>query len=130
MFDDTLLHNITLYRPELEEKVEPVMRSMGMEDFLASHDLHSGFQATKNNISGGEKQKLALARVLVQDKRVIFLDEATANMDRDSSLQIESNLLQSPDLTIISIEHKVIPELLPMYDKILELKESHLEERG
>lgn len=129
LFDDTLLQNITLYRPELRERVEPVLRSLGMDAFLASHDLEQTFQNTKGNLSGGERQKLALARVLIEDKSVIFLDEATANMDKDSSQKILSQLLQTAGLTVISIEHKVSPELLPLYDQILELKDAHLVER-
>ena len=105
------------------------MRSLGMDAILASHDLDQPFQNTKGNLSGGEKQKLALARVLVENKRVIFLDEATANMDKASSQQILSQLLQTDGLTVISIEHKVSPEILPLYDTILELKDKHLVER-
>ena len=115
LFDDTLLQNITLYRPELRERVEPVRRSLGMDAFLASHDLEQTFQNTKGNLSGGERQKLALARVLIENKSVIFLDEATANMDKDSSQKILSQLLRTAGLTVISIEHKVSPELLPLF---------------
>ena len=128
LFDDTLLQNITLYRPELRERVEPVLRSLGMDAFLASHDLEQTFQNTKGNLSGGERQKLALVRVLIENKSVIFLDEATANMDKDSSQKILSQLLRTAGLTVISIEHKVSPELLPLYDQILELKDAHLVE--
>lgn len=128
LFDDTLLQNITLYRPELRERVEPVLRSLGMDAFLASHDLEQTFQNTKGNLSGGERQKLALARVLIENKSVIFLDEATANMDKDSSQKILSQLLRTAGLTVISIEHKVSPELLPLYDQILELKDAYLVE--
>ena len=78
--------------------------------------------------SGGERQKLALARVLIENKSVIFLDEATASMDKDSSQKILSQLLRTAGLTVISIEHKVSPELLPLYDQILELKDAHLVE--
>ena len=61
---------------------------------------------------------------------VIFLDEATANMDKASSQQILSQLLQTDGLTVISIEHKVSPEILPLYDTILELKDKRLVERA
>ena len=59
--------------------------------------------------------------MLIENKSVIFLDEATANMDKDSSQKILSQLLRTAGLTVISIEHKVSPELLPLYDQILEL---------
>lgn len=128
LFDDTLRQNITLYRPQPDARVEAVLRSLGMEPFLAERDLDGEFQSTKGNLSGGEKQKLALARVLLGDKRVILLDEATASMDAESSRNILSRLLQTPELTVISIEHKVAPELMALYDKVLELKDLHLEE--
>ena len=112
----------------MQERVEPALRSLGMDAFLASHDLEQTFQNTKGNLSGGERQKLALARVLIENKSVIFLDEATANMDKDSSQKILSQLLRTAGLTVISIEHKVSPELLPLYDQILELKDAHLVE--
>lgn len=129
MFDDTLRQNIALYRPEPEARVESVMRGLGMEAFLAERDLDGEFQSTKGNLSGGERQKIALARVLLGDKRVILLDEATANMDKESSQTILSRLLQTPDLTVISIEHKVTPETRAMYDTVLELRELRLGER-
>ncbi len=68
--------------------------------------------------------------MLTENKRVIFLDEATANMDKVSSQKILSQLLRTDGLTVISIEHKVSPEILPLYDTILELRDTHLEERA
>ena len=130
IFDDTFLQNVTLYRPALRERAVSAMHSLGMDAFLASHDLDQVFQNTKGNLSGGERQKLALARVLTENKRVIFLDEATANMDKGSSQKILSQLLRTDGLTVISIEHKVSPEILPLYDTILELRDTHLEERA
>lgn len=49
-------------------------------------------------------------------------------MDKDSSQKILSQLLRTAGLTVISIEHKVSSELLPLYDQILELKDAHLVE--
>ena len=92
--------------------------------------LDPGLKQRARNYSLGMKQKLALARVLTENKRVIFLDEATANMDKGSSQKILSQLLRTDGLTVISIEHKVSPEILPLYDTILELRDTHLEERA
>lgn len=83
----------------------------------------------KERISGGEKQKLAFARILLREKNVILLDEATSAIDKESSFEIESKLLQTRELTLISVEHKFIPELIPLYDVVLELKNFNLEER-
>ena len=71
------------------------MHSLGMDAFLASHDLDQVFQNTKGNLSGGERQKLALARVLTENKRVIFLDEATANTGQGQQPENLSQLLRT-----------------------------------
>lgn len=63
-------------------------------------------------------------------QRLAQENEATASMDAESSRAILSRLLQTPDLTVISIEHKVAPETLAMYDKVLELRDGKLGEMG
>lgn len=124
--NDTLLNNITLYQGQSGEQVRQVLLSLGMEGFLRDHPLDLVYQDTRDNLSGGEKQKLALARVLLQGKTFLLLDEATSAVDRESSLQIERGLLERDDVTLISIEHKLLPELLPSYDAVLELKDGAL----
>lgn len=57
------------------------------------------------------------------------IDTDTA-VDRESSLQIERGLLERDDVTLISIEHKLLPELLPYYDAVLELKDGTLRQMG
>ncbi|SHH90494.1 ATP-binding cassette domain-containing protein [Sporanaerobacter acetigenes] len=123
LMNDTLLNNITLYSDYTLDDTEKVLKSMGMTEFLATHDLHSEYQDTKDNISGGEKQKIALARILLQKKNFILMDEATSAIDPESSLQIEEELLHNDDMTVINIEHKIIPQLVPLYDRILEVKD-------
>lgn len=124
--NDTLLNNITLYQSWGEDQVRQVLLSLGMGDFLVSHPLDSLYQDTKDNLSGGEKQKLGLARVLLAQKTFLLLDEATSAVDRESSLQIERQLLERPEVTLINIEHKILPELLPLYDEVYELRDGTL----
>lgn len=63
---------------------------------------------------------------MLQGKTFLLLDEATSAVDRESSLQIEWALLEREDMTLINIEHKLLPELLPYYDVVLELKQCTL----
>lgn len=122
LFNDSLHNNVTLYEDCDEQEVSNILRSLGMDKFLAEHDLQEEYVDTKDNISGGEKQKLSLARVLLKHKKFILLDEATSAIDRESSLVIEKTLLSNPQNTIINVEHKIIEELLPMYDEVYEVK--------
>lgn len=122
--NDTLYNNITLYSDYSLEDIESILTSIGMTKFLETHDLQSEYQDTKDNISGGEKQKIAFARILLQKKNFILMDEATSAIDSESSFQIEERLLLTDGMSVINIEHKIIPQLVPLYDTILELKDS------
>lgn len=73
------------------------------------------------NISSGEKQRILLARSLLQNKKIFFLDEATSNLDKTNAMNIEKTILQFPDLTVVIINHNVYKENLKYYDKIIEL---------
>ena len=107
LFDDTLLQNITLYRPELRERVEPVLHSLGMDAFLASHDLEQTFQNTKGNLSGGERQLMLLGRALIQNAHTLIMDEPTVAVDPQSRNKILEGIqtLNRQGSTIIYTSH-------------------------
>lgn len=126
MFNDSLRNNITLYGSYTDEEIKNVLLSIGMDDFFVSHDLDEEYQDTKDNLSGGEKQKIALARLLLQKKKFVLMDEATSAIDFESSLQIEKRLLCDPQIALIHIEHKMIPELVALYDMVIEVKDAQL----
>lgn len=79
---------------------------------------------TENNqkISGGEKQKISMARILLLQKKFLLLDEATSAVDHDSTVNIEKYLLSDPDLTLLYVTHKVNDETKDMFDHVIELK--------
>lgn len=127
MFNDTLLNNISLYHNDDESCVMAVLRTLELENFLKHHSLTDVYRDTEDNLSGGEKQKLALARVLLRQKEFILLDEATAAVDAASSYVIEKALLENEKLAVINIEHKLIEELMPYYDVIYRLENGRLQ---
>src|SRR5579864_5911166 len=65
------------------------------------------FLGRREGISGGQKQRLAIARCLLRRRRVLLLDEATANIDEDTERQIMENVRAAfPDLLIIAVSHR------------------------
>lgn len=124
LMNETLFHNLTFYNENYGKKeIIKIMESLGMSKFLKDHNLEEVYQDTKDNFSGGEKQKLALTRVLLRNQSVILLDEATAAIDAESSYLIEDRILKEKQKLVINIEHKVIPELMSLYDEVLEIKD-------
>lgn len=126
MFNDTLLNNITLYQNYEKDSIRAVLNSLGLQTFLKKHNLEDIYQDTKDNLSGGEKQKISLARILLEKKGFILLDEATSAIDIESSFVIEKTLLSNPKITLINIEHKILDNLLDMYDYIYEIRDMKL----
>lgn len=126
MFNDSLFNNISLYGDDSDEDVMQVLKRLKLENFLKHHQLSDIYKDTEDNLSGGEKQKLALARVLLRHKEFILLDEATSAIDADSSYIIEKELLNDKKTAVINIEHKIIEELLPYYDAVLRLENGRL----
>lgn len=83
-----------------------------------------------SNLSGGQKQKIAIARALVKSPPLLVLDEATASLDNQSQQRIQSYITKKLKgrTTVISVIHRL--DLLPSYDRILVLKDGKIVEQG
>ncbi len=128
MLNGTFEENITLFSEKYsEDQITKSLQSLEMERFLQNHDLKETYQDTKNNVSGGELQKLSLARVLLRTYKCILMDESTSSINSKSSFQIEKFLLEDEDLTFINIEHKLIPDLISKYDAVLQIKNNSMQ---
>lgn len=82
------------------------------------------------NLTGGEKQRISIARALIKKTPIILLDEATGSLDSKTAYDIEASLLNIEDLTGIVVTHKLSEELLRRYDKIIALEEGKVIEVG
>lgn len=127
LFQDTILNNITLFDekytlPEVESAVEQA----GLAELVAS--LPEGLSTTAGengrNFSGGERQRLSLARALLRKNRVLLLDEFTANLDRETARKIEERIMRLDDCLTITVTHRLEPDMRPRYDGILNLEQA------
>ena len=131
LFDDTLRNNITLFRGGyLEQTLADVIERTGLKKMIAA--LPDGLETTVcengSNFSGGEKQRLGLARVLLRNSRILLLDEFTANLDPETARELEDNVLSQKDKTVITVTHQRDAEKLKKYDCVVMLKNGKLEE--
>lgn len=109
LFQDTVRFNITLGKNYTDEEIMAVIKNCRLEDYVESlpDGLDTVITENGKNLSGGQRQRIALARGLIRKVKYIILDEGTSALDETNALDIESNLLDTPDLGVIIITHNL-----------------------
>lgn len=132
IFDETLHDNICLYSEYDKKEVEHVVEQSGLNPVVER--LPQGLQTVLgeagSNLSGGECQRVAFARLLLRKTPILLLDEATASLDNHTTCRIENLVLDNKDLTLISVTHKLIRRILQKYDEIIVLRKGKIIEKG
>ena len=122
LFFGKLRDNIALGKPEAtDEEVLAAARLSGVESFIAGHPMGYELPISEGgrSLSGGQKQAIGLARVLIRKPRVLFLDEPTAHFDVRSEAEFLERLkaFDGDPMTIIISTHRL--SLLGMVDRLL-----------
>ena len=112
--------NITLGRKMIKYSLKELVTIYNLESIFDKERDNLDFEHL--NLSGGEKQRICLARAMYRNKKWLFLDEAFSAIDKTNSDRIHQFILSNPDLTVLSIEHKVTKETVSLYDKVLLFK--------
>ena len=114
------------------EEVIAAARAANAHDFIER--LPQGYETEvgtgSRSLSGGEKQRISIARSLLKKSSVLLADEITAALDAQTARQVSSDILSLEGITRIVITHALDEALLRRYDGILVMKNGHIEERG
>jgi ATP-binding cassette subfamily C protein len=73
------------------------------------------------NLSGGQKQRIALARALIRGIHFLILDEGVSAIDVQTANEIERQLLDRRDVTLLTITHRIKDGLLDRYDRVVQM---------
>lgn len=124
IFEDTLRNNLCLYKDYSEDDIRLAIERAGLTDFVIHHSdgLERMLYDNGKNISGGEKSRIAIARGLLQNAKIIILDEAFSSLDAKVAREIEKTLLALDDVTVINVSHVIFEESKKSYSKILMVK--------
>lgn len=131
LFKGSIYDNITLFSKDYsEEKVKDVILKAELGKYLDRLYDKELISENANNLSGGEKQRISIARSLIKDTKIILADEILSSLDNEIAFSIEKGLLELENITLISVTHRLIKENLKQYDQILVLKDGNIEEKG
>lgn len=131
VFDGSLRENLCMGRLRTEEELWEALDSVNLSGMVKKMpgglDAHLGERGTV--LSGGEKQRLALARMLLDDTQLVVLDESTSAIDNINEEEILDRILEkTADRTLIWIAHRL--NLIARFDRIVVFREGRLEADG
>ena len=119
IFNDTILNNIDMVGNHKLSEVEEVIQKVNLKEFVSQKGMDAYVSEEIMEVSGGEKQRICLARALVNKPEVLLLDEVTASLDKDTAFEIEK-LVTTLDMTVLYVCHKVSDEILESFDYLIE----------
>lgn len=124
LFNDTMYHNITLYKDVSKEKLSKILEITGVNEILENNHISYNDLVEENgfNFSGGERQRIILARSLLKDGEVYIFDEALSQIDIGRERKILENIFSYlHDKTIIVISHRF--DNKDLFSRVLTIKE-------
>ena len=130
IFNASIRDNITMFSEFPPEKVDRAIALSGLSDLIAQRGEDYLCGENGSGLSGGEKQRISIARSLLKKSRVLLVDEATAALDARTAFQVSSAILGLEGMTRIVITHALDQNLLARYDCILALKNGQIVESG
>lgn len=132
LFADTIENNIKFGNPNASlEDIINAAKQACCHDFIM--ELPAGYQTIIDeggtSLSGGEKQRISIARAILKDAPIIILDEATANVDPENELKLQKAIeALTHDKTIIMIAHRL--KTVRKADQIIVLEDGHINQKG
>lgn len=120
LFDLTVRENIDFNGTGDAQLLEHAVEIAELRDFVLAqkNGLDEQISEEINQISGGEKQRVGLARAIYKDTDILLLDEVTSSLDKETAYRVEKNILALRDKTVLNVSHKLHADLLEKYDYI------------
>jgi ATP-binding cassette subfamily B protein len=132
LFNDTIRYNIAYGRPDASEaEIVEAAKAAQIHDFVLSlpkgYDTQVGERGLK--LSGGEKQRVGIARTILKNPPILLLDEATSALDTETERDIQTQLrAMGQGRTVITIAHRL--STIADADRIVVLEDGHIVEQG
>ena len=130
VFNDTLVSNVTLYKNFPDNDVACAISAAGLSELVASHGKEYVCGENGSSLSGGEKQRISIARALLRKPSVLLMDEATAALDELTASGIMNSILEMENITRIVVTHRLEENAMKKYDEIIVINHGEVAESG
>lgn len=123
LFPATIADNITMFNSKLSNRVEQMISEVDLTKDIKKFEkgIDQKINLDHLNISGGQRQKIVLARVKIHKSDIILIDEGTSAIDQNATISILEKLLKSK-ATIVFIAHNFSEEMLDMFNREIRLQ--------
>ncbi len=129
IFTASLIDNINLFSKNTDrKKAEEVLDLVGLSDLISNRKNGLDSIINKNDLSGGEKKRLDLARALYQDRDLIIIDEVDSGLDYENQNKISEIIKEIEGKILICVSHSTNSNFKSSFDKILEIENKKLVE--
>lgn len=130
VFNASIRDNVSMFREFPQEALDEAIRRAHLRELLDARGADYLCGENGKGLSGGEKQRVSIARSLLKKSSVLLVDEATAALDVQTAYQVSSDILDLTGMTRIVVTHSLEEALLRRYDGIFVLKNGTLAESG
>ena len=130
VFNSTIRDNITMFSDFPEEEIDRAVRLSGLKKLMDEKGADYLCGENGSGLSGGERQRISIARALLRKTPVLFVDEATASLDAETSFEVLDALLKLDSYTRVLVTHDLDENILKRCSGLFALKNGVVTERG
>ena len=130
IFNSSIRDNVTMFRDFSSGKIEDALRKAHLHELIEERGDDYLCGENGKGLSGGEKQRVSIARSLLKESPILLADEATSALDNMTSHEVINGILDLDSMTRIVVTHSLDESLLRRYDEIIVIKDGTIEEKG
>lgn len=122
MFADTLYHNLTLGKSFSDQDLTDAIKMAGLTELITEKGLDYSLEEDDTGLSGGQIQRIEIARAILRQRPFLLVDEGTSALDHHNAAIIRETLKNYPG-AVIEVGHKLAKEDITMFDRVIHLED-------